>query len=137
MLAKKFTNDYQIKEYHLDTFGHVNHATYLQILEDIRWDIIGENGFSLEEIHKTKKGPVILDYTIKYKKELKNRDKVIVESYATKATQKILQFHQTILKEDGTIAAEADMTIGFFDLAERKLIRGGESWLQAVGVELE
>ena len=29
-----------IREQHLDTFGHVNNAKYLEILEEARWDLI-------------------------------------------------------------------------------------------------
>ncbi len=133
-MNEKFTNYFTIKEQHLDTFGHVNHATYLQILEEIRWDIISERGYSQEEIIKLQKGPVILDYNIKYKKELKNREEIKVESQVEKVIKKFMLFEQIIYKASGDIAAEAKMTIGFFDLKERKLLEPQQSWLQAIGV---
>ena len=42
-------HDYQlvIREQHLDTFGHVNNAKYLEILEEARWDLITGNGYGL------------------------------------------------------------------------------------------
>lgn len=36
-----------IREDQLDTFGHVNNAAHLDILEEARWDIITRNGYGL------------------------------------------------------------------------------------------
>ena len=47
----------QIGESHLDTFGHVNNAKYLEIFEDARWELISKNGYGLEEVHRRKIGP--------------------------------------------------------------------------------
>ncbi len=135
MMGKKFETSYQIKEFHLDTFGHVNHATYLQILEDVRWDIIGENGFSLENIQKEKKGPIILDYQIKYKRELVNREEVRIETWLDSVVKKFMILKQVIYKLDGEVSAEAQMTVGYFDMNERKLLSPTKEWLQAIGHE--
>lgn len=40
---KIFQYDMVIKIHHLDTFGHVNNAAYLQIFEEARsWDILDQ-----------------------------------------------------------------------------------------------
>ena len=44
MKFKIFTYEMLIKEKHLDTFGHVNNATYFELLEEARWDFITNNG---------------------------------------------------------------------------------------------
>ena len=41
-----------IVERHLDTFGHVNNATYLELFEEARWDWLQQNGYGLDEIRK-------------------------------------------------------------------------------------
>ncbi len=135
MSYQKFYNDYQIKESHLDTFGHVNHATYLQILEEIRWDIISERGFSIEDIQRTQIGPVILEFNIKYKRELKNREKIKVESQVTKIMKKLMSFEQIIFNSEGKVAIEAVMLIGMFDLKERKLLTPNQDFYKAIGIE--
>ena len=53
--------DLVIHERHLDTFGHVNNATYLDLLEEARWDLITRNGFGLDEIKRLQLGPTILE----------------------------------------------------------------------------
>jgi acyl-CoA thioesterase FadM len=46
-----------IIERHLDTFGHVNNATYLDLFEAARWEWITSNGFGLERIRELRKVP--------------------------------------------------------------------------------
>ncbi len=62
---KKFYYEVIIKEQHLDTFGHVNNAVYMQLFEEARWEFITENGYGLKEIQLLKKGPVILYLILK------------------------------------------------------------------------
>ncbi len=50
MEFKTFVYDTQIKEHHLDSFGHVNNATYLSLYEEARWESITENGYGLKEV---------------------------------------------------------------------------------------
>ena len=59
-----FTFEKMITEIHLDSFGHVNNAMYLQLLEEARWDFIHKRGFGLGVIQEKKIGPVILDLSI-------------------------------------------------------------------------
>ena len=123
----------QIKEHHLDTFGHVNNAAYLEIFEGTRWEIITDRGYGLKEIQEHQKGPVILDVQLKFKKELKNREKVKVTFKVAKARKKIMVVEQKMIKGDGTVACEASFTVGYFDLKERKLIEPNDDWYRACG----
>ena len=59
-----------IRENHLDTFGHVNNATYLQLLEEARWEFITSRGYDLNYVQKVGIGPVILEINMKFLKEL-------------------------------------------------------------------
>ncbi len=123
----------EIKEYHLDTFGHVNHAVYLQICEDTRWQICLENGITLEEIQRTQVGPIILEANIKYKKELKNREKVEIKTEFKKLRDKIFQITHTIYKANGDISAELVLNAAIWDMKERKLISPPENWQKVLG----
>ena len=126
----------QIKEQHLDTFGHVNNAVYLTLYEEARWEIIQSRGFGLEKILSEKIGPVILEVNVKFKRELKLREWITIESSASPGPdERIMLMSQKMIKEDGKIASEAVFSIGMFDLKERKLIRPTPEWLKAVGFE--
>jgi YbgC/YbaW family acyl-CoA thioester hydrolase len=131
-----FEYEVLIKEMHLDSFGHVNNAAYVMLYEEARWDFITKNGFSLEYIQKHQLGPVILDLSVRFKRELKNREKIKITSRAIEIiSPKIMILEQNMIKEDGKIASEAKFTCGFFDLKSRKLIDSSPEWLKAVGIK--
>jgi YbgC/YbaW family acyl-CoA thioester hydrolase len=125
-----------IKESHLDSFGHVNNAVYLQLYEEARWDFITKNYMGLTVIQNNQKGPVLLDLKVKFKRELKNRQTIIIQSRVHEIlNSKMIVLHQQMLTEAGKCASEAFFTVGYFDLRERKLIDGDSLWWQALGVE--
>ena len=132
---KTFEYQKQILEHHLDTFGHVNNATYLELYEEARLDFISKNGYGLKEIHRYQKGPVILDVKCRYKKEIVNREVITIRSKSLSLRGKIGQIHQEILKENGEIASDATFTVGFMDMQERKLVAPTELWLRAIGMQ--
>lgn len=133
---KRFEYTLQIKECHLDTFGHVNNATYLQLFEEARWDFITIGGWGLERIRREQIGPVILEATVKFKRELINRETVkIISQSREMIAGKLLTIGQEIVKPDGKIASEALFTVGIMDLRERKLIQPTDDWCKACGYE--
>jgi acyl-CoA thioester hydrolase len=135
MTFKKFSYESQILESHLDTFGHVNNANYLVILEQARWHAITAGGYGLEKIQQVGLGPTILEINIKYKRELKNRELIKTTFQVQEIKGKVMYLIQQIYKENGDLACEAEYKIGFFDLKARKLINHPSDWLKACGLE--
>lgn len=123
-----------IKEHHLDTFGHVNNATYLQLFEEARWELITERGFGMAEIMKRRQGPVVLEIQIKFIRELRLREKIQINFETIDQRGKIGHFKQQMMNDLGEVACEATFTVGFFDLSARKLIDPTEDWKKAVGI---
>jgi acyl-CoA thioester hydrolase len=131
-----FEYDVQIKEIHLDSFGHVNNAVYVQLYEEARWDFITKNGFGLEVIQRDQVGPVLLDLQVRFKREIKNREFIKIQSQTREIiSSKIILLEQKMINSDGKIASEALFTVGFFDMQERKLITPPQEWLAAVGIK--
>jgi YbgC/YbaW family acyl-CoA thioester hydrolase len=133
------THDYdlQVLEQHLDTFGHVNNAAYLQILEQARWDLITRNGYGLDEVHRRRIGPVVLEVRLRFKRELRNRQRVTIRSWVSSHSSKVGKFEQHILDDAGNVCCEAVFTVGLFDLEARKLIPATPEWLAALGLRPE
>lgn len=123
-----------IREMHLDTFGHMNNAMYLQLFEQARWDLITQNGYDLHKIHTAKQGPVILDVYVKFVRELKLREEISITTELIEYKGKIGKLKQQMLKGDGSLAAEAIFTFGLFDLQSRKLIDATPEWKKAIGI---
>ncbi len=134
-LNEVFEYEVVIKECHLDSFGHVNNAVYVQLYEEARWDFITKNGFGLEVIQRNQVGPVLLDLQVRFKREIKNREIIKIQSQTSEIiSSKIMVLEQKMINRDGKIASEAVFTVGFFDMKTRKLIEASSDWLKAVGV---
>lgn len=134
MESKIFEYPLIVREHHLDTFGHVNNAVYLEILEEARWEIITSNGFGLKDIARTGMGPVILEIQIRFFKELKLRQNIVIKTQSTPLQSKVGILKQWIENEDGEKCCEADFKVGLFDLKQRKLIAPTSEWKKALGV---
>ena len=126
----------EILEHHLDSFGHVNNAAYVKLYEEARWDFITKHDYGLTKILELQQGPVILDLKVKFKRELKNRDKIVIYSQVHEIlNSRMIVLEQVIKKADGKVSSEALFTIGFFDMKARKLMDASPEWLKAVGVK--
>lgn len=132
MEGRIFTYDLLIKESHLDTFGHVNNATYLQLYEEARWEFITANGYGLAKIKETGLGPVVLEINIRFMRELRLRQKVTIHSQTTTYDSRIGIIRQWITNEEGIICSEIDLKMGLFDTHKRKLVEPTQDWLKAV-----
>ncbi|MHB2025686.1 MAG: acyl-CoA thioesterase [Elusimicrobiota bacterium] len=121
-----------IHERHLDTFGHVNNAAYLEIFEEARWHWITTNGFGLKEIRSRGVGPVILEVAMRFHRELGNRENVIVRSRCLDYRGKVARMEQSMLRDDGKVFCRAEFKFGLFDLKTRRLIDPTPEWIAAL-----
>lgn len=128
-----FSYDFMIREQHLDTFGHVNNAAYLTILEEARWELITQRGYGLKDVKELGLGPVILEVRLTYDRELKNRDQVKITTQCTAYEGKIGRLEQKILNSRGEQCSSAEFVFGLFDTKARKLVLPTEKWLKAIG----
>ncbi|KYG65996.1 thioesterase [Bdellovibrio bacteriovorus] len=124
-----------IKEHHVDSYGHVNNATYLALYEEARWEIITPRGFGFKEIHQRKQGPVILEVNLKFLKEIRLREDITIQTKIVEYKGKIGRMLQQMIKDDGSVASEALFTFGLFDIKERKLIEPTPEWKKALDLE--
>lgn len=128
------TYELQILEHHLDTFGHVNNATYLELFEEARWDLIEAKGLGMDSIKKTGIGPVILEVNVQYKKELRNREKIRILTRSERLNKKLFKIHQSILNEQDVVCCSAVFTAAVWDLGKRKIVEEDPKWLAALGI---
>ncbi len=133
MLVKTFSYPVVIKESYLDAFGHVNNAMYLTLYEEARWELITNNNFGLDEIVKTGMGPTILEIKLKFLKELRLRDEIVIET-KVKSYGDITGIIEQKMLRGAEVCSEAELMIGLFNLKKRKLVAPTEEWLNAVGV---
>jgi thioesterase-3 len=123
-----------IREEHLDTFGHVNNARYLEIFEQARWDLITENGFGLDRVRASGTGPVILEVTLRFLREITNRQQLVVRSTLDSYEGKIGKMTQLLLDETGQVCCEGKFVFAQWDTRTRKIIAPTAEWRQALGI---
>lgn len=127
-----------IKEHHLDTFGHVNNATYLQLFEEARWEWITSNGYGIDEIQRSGLGPVVLELSVKFRREVVLRQELSIESRHINYKGKLFRLRQEMVGGggDGSIAGTthctAEFLFGLFDLQSRKLVAPTAKWFRAL-----
>jgi thioesterase-3 len=126
-----------IREHHLDTFGHVNNATYLDILEEARWDLVTRNGYGLDEVHRLKVGPTVLAVEIRFVREIRNRQQVTIRTWLESYSGKIGKLAQQVRDENDELCTDALFTIGLFDMTSRRLVRPTPEWIAALGLRVE
>lgn len=130
-----------VVEAHLDTFGHVNNATYLQLFEQARWEWITRGGYGLERVQATQQGPVVLDCALQFRREVTNRQPVVIRTWIEKLGPKVATVRQELAlvapqsaDKSGDVCCAATFTMAFFDLSKRRIISPTPQWLATFGL---
>lgn len=72
----------EVRGYELDSFGHVNNAVYLNYLEAARWDLCSK--LNLTDYNESNElFIVVIETNIKYIRELKLFNKVLIKTELT------------------------------------------------------
>ena len=135
MANRVFEQSIVIREGHLDTFGHVNNARYLEIFEQARWDFITDKGFGLDHIQSSGTGPVILELSLRFMREVKNRQRMLIKSVLDSYEGKIGRMTQQLIDETNQVCCEGKFVLALWDTQTRKLIAPTPEWRRAVGLE--
>ncbi|MBC6462993.1 acyl-CoA thioesterase [Actinomadura sp. HBU206391] len=117
-----FTVRIAVRGYELDTQGHLNQAVYLQYAEHARWECLRAAGIPGDKMLSTGIGPVQLECTIRFQRELRGGDETDVSCEFIWGTGKTFRIRQEVRKLDGTLAAEITGIAGLLDLRERRLV---------------
>lgn len=134
-MSKVFEYDLMILEKHLDAFGHVNNAIYLELYEEARWDFLTKNSYGLDKILKERLAPVIIDLKVSYKKEIKNRTKIkILTNFVDMKNPLVMILEQKMINEDEQVVSTKELTMGIMDLDKRRLVRPNDEWKRALGI---
>jgi len=103
--GRTFYFELQARGYELDSYGHVNNAVYLNYTEQARWQLFRELGL-LDELISSGKKIVIVENLIKYIRQVKLFDEIIVETRMEKSAHFLLFTHVLLNKETGKPVAK-------------------------------
>ncbi|MER5513747.1 acyl-CoA thioesterase [Streptomyces sp. NPDC002763] len=121
-MSEPYSVHVTVRGYETDVQGHLNQAVYLNYAEHARWSLLQAAGLTQTELIGRGVGPVALETTIRYKRELLAGDEVDVTCVFEWGEGKTFRILQSITKADGTLAAEVDAVGGLLDLKARRLI---------------
>ncbi|MFF8991105.1 acyl-CoA thioesterase [Streptomyces sp. NPDC014983] len=121
-MSEPFSVRVTVRGYETDVQGHLNQAVYLNYAEHARWALLQAAGVSQTGLVRTGVGPVVLETTIRYLRELLAGDEVDVTCAFEWSGGRTFKVRQEIRKADGTLAARLTGVGGLLDLKERKLV---------------
>ncbi|MEU6006065.1 acyl-CoA thioesterase [Streptomyces sp. NPDC047453] len=121
-MSEPFSVRVTVRGYETDVQGHLNQAVYLNYAEHARWSLLQAAGISQAGLVSGGVGPVVLETTIRYLRELLAGDEVDVTCAFEWGGGQTFRILQTIRKADGTVAAEIDAVGGLLDLKARRLV---------------
>ncbi|MFJ9558950.1 acyl-CoA thioesterase [Streptomyces fuscichromogenes] len=121
-MSEPFSVRVTVRGYETDVQGHLNQAVYINYAEHARWSLLRAAGISQARLVGRGVGPVALETTIRYRRELLAGDEADVTCAFEWGGGKTFRMVQKITKADGTLAAEVEAVGGLLDLEARKLV---------------
>ncbi|MFB0615723.1 acyl-CoA thioesterase [Streptomyces sp. AGS-58] len=121
-MSEPFSVRVSVRGYETDAQGHVNQAVYVNYAEHARWSLLSAAGITQARLLGHGVGPVALETTIRYRRELLAGDEIDVTCVFEWGGGKTFRILQEIRRTDGTVAAEVTAVTGLLDLTARKLV---------------
>jgi thioesterase III len=114
------TIDIKVRGYHMDVFGHVNNARYLEFLEEARWAAI-EKTMDLQALAREGFAFTIVNININYRRPAFLNQILCVETALTQCGEHSAVIHQRVtLKGTDTVIADADVTFVMHDAGKKE-----------------
>lgn len=120
--AEPFAVPITVRGYETDTQGHLNQSVYLQYAEHARWSLLQASGIRQSAMVDRRIGPVTVETTIRYRRELRAGDETEVSCAFVWGEGKTFRIEQIVRRADGVVAAEVSAVCGLLDLTTRKLL---------------
>ncbi|MFE7836201.1 acyl-CoA thioesterase [Streptomyces sp. NPDC057474] len=134
-MAEPFSVPVTVRGYETDVQGHLNQSVYLQYGEHARWSLLQAAGIRQANLMAKGVGPVALETTISYRRELLAGDEVEVTCAFVWGEGKTFRIEQTVRRTDGTVAAEITGVGGLMDLKIRKLVADPREHFRALATD--
>jgi len=134
-MAEVFQVRVAVRGYELDLQGHVNQAVYLQYGEHARWQCFYAAGLTPEVLVPAGLGPVVLETTIQYLKELRAGDEVDITCQFLWGTGKTFRVEQDYTRLDGIPVARITSVVGVLDRDLRRLVPDPVERLRALATD--
>lgn len=113
----------KVRGYHLDLYGHVNNARYLEFLEEARWTFFEERA-DLPAFLSSGIALIVVNINIDYRHPATMNDQLSVETMVKSVGNRSAVIHQLVkLAGSNKIVASADVTFVAFDGKQNKAVQ--------------
>lgn len=105
----------RVRGYHCDFYGHLNHARYLELMEEARWSYL-EGRMSNADWARQNRGIVVASLTINYKRPAPVDTVLEIRSSMGRIGERTAVIHQELYnQETGKLISDADVTFAVID----------------------
>jgi thioesterase-3 len=118
-----FTTELKVRGFHIDVFGHMNNARYLELMEEARWQYVEATQFGgYLKAHNW--GFAVVNINISYKRPAFAGNIITFKIEVTRMGNSSMTLQQNMyLKGTDTLIATADVTFVVLNLANNKPVR--------------
>jgi acyl-CoA thioester hydrolase len=113
-MARKHETPITARGYELDSYNHVNNAVYLNYFEHARWEYFRASGLT-EIMQATVNLPVVTEINIRYQREIRLFDDLVVESVCEEVKPYLVFRQRLINRTTGLNAARCVTKLIFTD----------------------
>lgn len=112
----------KVRGYHLDLYGHVNNARYLEFLEEARW-AFGEESLDIDEWQRRGIAFSVVNININYRRPALMGEVMKIRTWVSELGNASATIRQElVLKGKETPVADADVTFVMIDAKTNKPI---------------
>jgi thioesterase-3 len=102
-----FQSTFKIRTFHTDSFGHVNNARYLELLEEARWQFAEHHGL-IDLLNEENVGFIIMQMNLRFRLPIVEGDTIQVVTKLISLGTAIGELEQLIMKKSvGKLAAKS------------------------------
>ncbi|MDR5858780.1 acyl-CoA thioesterase [Halomonas eurihalina] len=113
----------RVRGYHLDGYGHVNNARYLEFLEEGRWAYFDERADLAGIIERGDVAFVAVNLNIDYRRAALAGDDLKVVTGLAELGTRSARMHQEVRRDrDDKLVASADLTFVLLDVRSNKAV---------------
>ena len=110
-----FESTFKIRSFHTDSFGHVNNARYLELLEEARWQFAEHHGL-IDLLNEENLGFIIMQLNLRFRFPVVEGDTIQVFTGLITLGTALGEVEQLIIKKGaGKLAAKSMFTFVLID----------------------
>lgn len=121
-VPEPFTLRMDVRLSDVDAQGHMTSAAYLAFANHALWSCVRDAGVDVDALRDGGTGPVNLETTVRYLRELRGGDVVDVSCRLAFGDGKSYRVVHELTTPSGDLAATITSTCGMLDLGERRLL---------------